>query len=125
MQTFLSVEAAEPDVYMGLGSLAYALAKADGSLQPEELATVRRLFANEFYGDLALRAFLLQEYHDESVENAYGFATRRLTASRHVLDDDLKEHLLSVLRQVAEACPGDSGTERALLRKLKGDFRRL
>lgn len=125
MQTILSIEAAEPDVYMGLGSVAYAVAKADGKLQAEEMETVQRLFSTELYGDLALRSFLLQEYHDESVESAYAFAMRRLNASRHVLDDELMEHLVGVLKQIADACDGTPAGERALVRRFRRDLRKL
>ncbi len=125
MQTILSIDAAEPDVYMGLGSAAYALAKADGELQSEEVDTIRRLFENEAHGDLALRSFLIQEYHDESEETAYAFAMRRLSASRHVLDDTLKKHLVWVLKHVAAADPNGSYQAHEWLRRFQRDLSRL
>ena len=125
MKKTLSIEAAEPDAYMGLGSVAYAVAKSDGKLQSEELETVRRLFSTELYGDLAIRSFLIQEYHDESVEAAYAFAMRRVVASRQVLDGDMIKHFVSVLQQVADSSDGTSAGEKALIRRFQRDIDKL
>jgi hypothetical protein len=125
MQTTLSITAAEPDVYMGLGSAAYALARISGKIHAEEVEAIRRLFVYEAYGDLAFRSFLIQEYHDESEETAYAFAMRRITASRHVLDEELKDHLVMLLSHIAGLNPDSAREKRELLQRFQRDLQKL
>ena len=126
MRTNISIEAAEPDVYMGLGSAAYALAKSDGEIQAGEVTAIRKLFKNERHGDLAFHCFLIKEYHDESEEEAYAFAMRRLSASRHLLDDNLKKHLISLLWKIVQSSPKSTcQQEHDLVRRFQYDLRKL
>jgi uncharacterized tellurite resistance protein B-like protein len=113
------------DVYMGLGSVVYALAKTDGCLQPEETETVRGILSQYEFGDLALHAYDVKESYDVSVPDAYEFALRRFAANRLELNDSLKKQFITVLEAVAEAHGGTSRKEAELIRQFRRDLRRL
>ncbi len=125
MKTNMCIDASEPDVYMGIGSVAYVLTKVDGNWQPQKMEMVHKLFAQEPYGDLAVNFFLIQEYQQENPETAYAFAMRRLKASRHVLSQHLKERLVALLRKVAEIDHQITAREHALLCRFQQDIQLL
>ncbi len=113
------------DVYMGLGSAVYALAKTDGCLQPEETETVKRVLAQHPYGDIALSAYSLKEAYNVPVEDAYAFAIRRFTANQEELDEPLKKEFVAILEAVAQAHDDISRKESALIRRFRRDLRRF
>jgi uncharacterized tellurite resistance protein B-like protein len=113
------------DLYMGLGSVVYALAKTDGLLQREETETVRRILSQYEFGDLALHAYDVKESYNVSVPEAYDFALRRFAANRFELNDGIKKRFVAVLEEVAEAYGGTSRKEAELIRQFRRDMRRL
>ena len=117
---------AEPaDVYMGLGSIAYALAKVDGRIQLAEVQTVKELLAGVPHGDLALYAFFLRENCDETVEEAYAFGMRRFANNRKVLTALTKKQFVNILIRIAEAHDDTSRKEQELIKRFRRDLRRL
>jgi uncharacterized tellurite resistance protein B-like protein len=114
-----------PDLYMGLGSVVYALAKVDGRLQAEEDILIRRMLLEEPHGELAMQSFLLREHYNESVEEAYAFGMRRFVANRKEIDGELKKHFVSVLMQAAESNQDVSRKEQELIKRFRRDLRRL
>lgn len=117
---------AEPaDLYLGLGSVAYALAKVDGRIQLAEMQTVKELLAGVPHGDLALYAFFLRENCDESVEEAYAFGMRRFTHNRKALTPLTKKQFVNILIRIAEAHDDTSRKEQDLIKRFRRDLRRL
>ncbi|WP_240163425.1 tellurite resistance TerB family protein [Spirosoma taeanense] len=110
---------------MGLGSLVYALSKLDGSLQREEIQTVRELFASDPHADLVIYAYFIRENTGESVDEAYAFGMRRLMAQRVELNEQTKKRFVSILRRVARAHEGISRQERAFIRRFWHEIRHL
>lgn len=113
------------DLYMGLGSVAYALAKVDGRVQLAEMQTVKELLASVPHGDLALYAFFLRENCDETVEEAYAFGMRRFTYNRKALTALTKKQFVNILIRIAEAHDDTSRKEEELIRRFRRDLRRL
>lgn len=117
---------AEPaDLYMGLGSVAYALAKVDGRIQLAEMQTVKEQLASVPHGELALYAFFLRENCDETVEEAYAFAMRRFANNRKALTETVKKQFINILMQIAEAHDETSRKEQELIKRFRRDLRRL
>lgn len=114
-----------PDLYMGLGSMMYALAKTDGKLQLDEMQTVKELLAREPHGELALYALMLREEYDETVEEAYAFAMRRFTSQRGQINEATKKHFVHLLERVANAHDDVSRKERDIIQRFRRDLRRL
>jgi len=114
------------DLYFGLGSVIYALAKVDGRVQLAEMQTVKELLANVPHnGDLALYAFFLRENCDETVEEAYAFAMRRFANNRKFLTVPIKKEFVSILMKVAESHDDISRKEQELIKRFRRDLRRL
>lgn len=113
------------DLYMGLGSVLYALAKTDGRLQAEETETVRRILSQYEFGELALHAYEVKESYNVSVPEAYDFALRRFSANRFVMNEGIKKQFVAVLEEVAGAHGGISRKEADLIRQFRRDLRRL
>lgn len=113
------------DLYMGLGSVAYALAKVDGRIQLAEMQTVKELLADVPHGDLALYAFFLRENCGESVEEAYAFGMRRFTHNRNALTPLTKKQFVQILIRIAEAHEETSRKEQELIKRFRRDLRRL
>jgi hypothetical protein len=69
------------DLYIGLGSLAYAVAKSDGYLSEKEKEHLETILQNEEHGPIALFAFQLKHSSNARLEEAYQFAFRRFVAA--------------------------------------------
>lgn len=116
---------ASPDLYMGLGSIVYALTKLDGRLQLEEMQTVKELLASLPHGDIALYTFFLRENTEETVAEAYAFGMRRFIDKRDELDDVKKKHFVDILIRVAAAHDDVSRKERLFIQQFRREIRRL
>jgi uncharacterized tellurite resistance protein B-like protein len=115
----------QQDLYIGLGSMAYALAKTDGRLQIEEFEALKQLLTKETHGQIALYILDLQESHGIKADEAYQFALRRFQENRRDLDDSMKKKFMHILEQVANAYGGISRKENDLLRQCRKDLRRM
>ena len=105
--------------------MAYALAKADGHLQTEELDTLKDLLAKEPHGEIAIYVLNLQDTHGMKVQDAYQFALRRFQENRRDLDESTKKKFVRILERVAEAYEGTTRKESELLRQCRRDLRKL
>lgn len=113
------------DLYLGLGSVVYALAKVDGRIQLAEMQTVKEILAQMPHGDLALYAFFLRENCNETVEEAYSFAMRRFSSNRKLITESLKKQFVNTLLRVAESHDEVSRKEQELIKRFRRDLRRL
>lgn len=125
MENRIDTETENPDLYLGLGSMIYALAKVDGRLQLEEMQIAKEILANEPHGSLALYALMLREDYDETVDEAYAFAMRRFVNHRAQLTDATKKHFVTILQRIANAHDDTSQKEQAMIQQFRRDLRRL
>jgi uncharacterized tellurite resistance protein B-like protein len=116
---------ANTDLYMGLGSMIYAVAKSDGKFQLDEMQTAKEVLADEPHGELALYALMLREEYNETVEEAYAFAMRRFTNQRQHLTETTKKHFVLILQRIANAHDDTSRKEQDLIQRFRRDLRRL
>ena len=110
------------DLYLGLGSLVYALARADGLLQPREIALIRDLLRREPHGDVALCSFTVREYHHDTVEEAYEYGVRCLQSNPGGLTPERRQHFLTILEEVARIDGHVCAAESSILTRFKTDF---
>jgi uncharacterized tellurite resistance protein B-like protein len=115
----------QQDLFIGLGNLAYAVAKADGKLQKEEEQVFSGLLLDQTHGDIALFALRLKNKLNWLPEEAYHFAFRRFAANIQDFSSWQKKQFFHILHQVAQASQGISKAERALLRRIQVDLGRL
>lgn len=113
------------DLYIGLGSMAYALAKADGRLQTEEVILLQQILLEEPHGEVALSVVTLHDRYGVKSEEAYQFAFRRFATNRCELNESLKKKFLGILQHVAESFEGVSRKEQEILRRCRKELTRL
>ena len=113
------------EISLGLGSVVYALAKADGHIEPDEANRLRELLTRQPHGDLAWYAFQLHLHQDRKCREAYGYALRRFRNNRHELDELQKARFVEILEQVAAADANVAKRELALIDQFQHDLRAL
>ena len=113
------------DVYMALGSLVYAIAKADGHLHPMESKAIRQLLEQEPFGDVARCSFTLREFQGETADQAYAFALRHFQTNRIFMDESRKADFLWIAESIAHAHNSVAVAEQQLINRLRADFKTL
>ncbi len=110
------------ELYSGLGSLMYAIAKSDGKCHSEEYKVVEEVFGLEPFGDVAYYSFQNKEAYRTDPEKAYEFALRRFKENSNAFDKQEKEEFIRILERLALAHNGISEKEEALLERCKYDL---
>lgn len=113
------------ELYMGLGSALYALAKTDGHLQPEETEMLKTMLMGEPNGAAVLEAFNVHDQYNVHTEEAYAYAFRRFDANRKSLDEETKKWFVQIMEKVADAYDGVSRKENDFIRRFRRDLNRL
>jgi len=114
---------------MAMGSLAYAVAKADGQIHPEEKDTIKKiaqevLFSEDLSNDYIDRMFEKMETAKISVNDAYDYAIDVLEANKYEFDfyDSIKQKCLRFMELIANAFQGTSSSELNLINRFKQDI---
>jgi uncharacterized tellurite resistance protein B-like protein len=115
----------QQDLYVGLGNLAYAVAKADGHIHQQEEEALQDILRNQSHGEIALFAFKLKDKINAKPEEAYQFALRRFASNTKEFSRRQKENFFHILLQVAKASQGMSAVEGGLLNRIRIDMGRL
>lgn len=119
-------------IYKAMGSLAYAIAKADGHIQDEEKLTIQNLAQQEFElsdmdNEWIKNMFSSLEKEGIGIEDAYQFAIDTLEATRYdfEFDEKMKKKCLRFMERTAEAFSGTSIDERIIINRFKKDMTRF
>jgi hypothetical protein len=114
------------NIYYALGSLAYAIAKADGEIQKEELNIIRKnaqeiLFSEDISNDFVDEIFDKLESKHISVEDAYNYAIDLLEANKYEYDfyDSMKKKCILFLESIAGSFERESLKERNIIEEFK------
>ena len=127
------------DYYTALGQLVYAIAKADGSIQTEEVGKIFNFVISQLIdleaksgrGRDALLAFNTEkEFHrlqdnNVSVKEAYHEFSEFLDAHKKDFDEEMKLTCLNLMENVALAHNGIEPPERALIDKAREKIQNL
>jgi uncharacterized tellurite resistance protein B-like protein len=121
------------NIHIAIGSLAYAIAQADGTIQPAEKETIRKLAQQELDntdqadGGWITRMFEKLEQADIPLEEAYNYALDTLNANRYDYDftEVEKRKCLHFLEKISEAFEGISDEEQAVLERFKQDMQQF
>lgn len=112
-----------------MGSLAYAVAIADGEIQEEEKNMIRKLALEEFELsdiDNAWITNMFEELESKniSLDEAYQYAMDMLESNRHDYDFDegVRKKCLRFIERTAESFDGVDINERQILNRLKTDL---
>lgn len=106
-----------PDVWMGLGSVLYALSTIDGKSQKEEIRAIYEILADGPEGELVLCGFFLRAKFQYSPTEAYETGLRRMKgAGLSLLSRERRKRFITILLRVARAHGGVSRSEGRFIR---------
>jgi uncharacterized tellurite resistance protein B-like protein len=116
------------NLHTAIGELAYAIARADGTIQKEERTKFQNIIAdgltNKDYdfdvADIIFQILDKDKYID--AKTSYDWAMKEIRMNSHYLSPELKETFIHVLEQIAEAYPPVTRKESELLENFKKDI---
>lgn len=125
--------------YTALGQLVYAIAKADGTIQTEEIGKIFNFVISQLVeleektgrGKEALLAFNTEkEFHrlrneNKTVKEAYQQFAAFLEANKEDFDEKMKTTCINLMENVALAYNGIEPPEKALIEKAKKKIKHL
>lgn len=119
-------------IYKAMGCLAYAIAVADGAIQPEEKKTIKKMVLDEFELsdiDNAWINNMFEELEEKAihVDEAYQYAIDTLESNRFAFDFDeaMKKKCLRFVERTADSFDGIDSNERNIISRLKKDLARF
>ena len=112
-----------PEIYYGLGNVAYALVKADNQLHRVESLETRMLLLEQPHGELAMQSFQANECYKLSVEDAYSNAFGRFRTHKNQFTKSLRKQFLKIIRALAQADNCVSAKEFEFIKKFRNDLK--
>lgn len=120
---------AKQHLYYALGSLAYAVAKADGKVQNEEKELVKKI-VNEGtkheidfnYTDII---FHILQKDNMGFKEVYIWAMRSFEIGKYHFTADMKTEFIDVITKVAEVFPPNNEDEKIMLARFGADIEKL
>lgn len=120
------------NIFKAMGSLAYAIAVADGEIQPEEKSTIKKLVLNEFdLSDIdnAWITNMFNELEEKQItlEDAYQYALDTLESNRFAFDfdEEMKKKCIRFIERTADSFDGIDNNERQIIKRLKTDLNKF
>ena len=117
------------NIHIAMGSLAYAIAKADGVIQEEEKVMIKQLAQKEFElsdadNEWISNMFNQLEKDNIGLDEAYTYAIDTLNANRYDFDftDSIKSKCVKFMEKVSESFDGISGEEQMIIDRFKADM---
>lgn len=114
------------NLHYAIGELAYAFAKIDGKVNPEERKKFEQIIRqgfkeNNYNFDVSDIIFKILDKDKRDPETAYNWAIHELKTNSHYLSPALKSCALKIMREIAEAFPPFTKEERELFERFKKD----
>lgn len=118
------------NIHYAIGELAYAFARVDGKVNPEERKKFEQIviegFKQKDYNyDVSDIIFKILDKDKKDAQSAYDWAIRELKVNSHYLSPELKDCALRIMRAVSEAYPPFTKEERELYERFKKDIEPL
>jgi uncharacterized tellurite resistance protein B-like protein len=115
------------NLHYAIGEMAYAIARADGSVQKEE----RQKFHDIVAAELRMKdqgfnisdiIFKIMDKDKTSTKDAYDWAMGQIRVNSHYLSPQLKETFIKVIEKVAKAYAPVTIDETDIIEKFKKDI---
>lgn len=119
------------NLYFALGELAYAIAKADGTIQKEEKQMLHDIVTEEVKKnhnidfDYSEIIFTIMGKDNTDSESSYEWALHEMKLNSHYLKPELKVKFQKILEKVAEAFPPVTPQEQKLLDRFQDDLKTI
>lgn len=118
----------EQNLHTAIGELAYAIARADGTIQKEERKKFHDIVAAELYckdydfdvSDIIFQILEKDKFIDS--KTAYDWAMKEIKTNSHYLSPELKKTFVKVIEKVAKAYPPITTDEINLIERFKKDI---
>ena len=119
------------NLHSAIGELAYAIARADGTIQKEERQKFHDIVAAELrckdydfdISDIIFQILDKDKYIDS--QTSYDWAMKEIRLNSHYLSPQLKETFIKVMEKVAKAYPPVTNEEKEILERFKKDIEPL
>ena len=108
-------------LFEAFGELIYAVAKIDGTVQPEEVEKLKALFQYKTGGDEVIWSFNYENRNNNNVKDAY---EKALGVMIEYGPYDGYPELIRILSEVAKASNGIDESERFLISRFEEDLLR-
>lgn len=114
-------------LHYAIGELAYAVARADGSVQKEERKKFHDIVAAELRSkhaafDVSDIIFQMMDKDKTDSATTYKWAMDEIKLNSHYLSPELKKTFICVMEKVAKAFPPVTVKEQDLISKFKKDI---
>lgn len=123
---------AKENIHRAMGSLAYAIAVADGSIQTKEKEVILQLARKEFQlsetdSEWINAMFTQLETQQIGLNDAYAYAMDILEANRHDydFDDATKTRCLAFMKKIADAFGETDYKEMSVIDRFETDIARF
>jgi uncharacterized tellurite resistance protein B-like protein len=118
------------NLHYAIGELAYAVARADGKVQPEERKKFQaiveaELRCKDFNFDLSDIIFKIMDKDQHDSQTVYNWAMHEIRTNSHYLSPALKETFIRVMEKVAKAYPPVTDKERSIIEQFKKDIENI
>jgi hypothetical protein len=118
------------NIHYAIGELAYAFARVDGKVNPEERKKFEQIVSNGFkhhnYNfDVSDIIFKVLDKDKRDFQSAYDWAIHELRTNSHYLSPELKACALKIMLDISEAFPPFTKEERALYEQFKREIEPL
>jgi uncharacterized tellurite resistance protein B-like protein len=118
-------------LHFAMGELAYAVARADGTIQREEREKFHEIIEEEVRAqgyDFNVSDIIIQVLDREKVvdaETAYDWALKEMRINSHYLSPEMKESFTRIMEKIAQAYPPVTAEEQELVNRFKKDMQSL
>lgn len=116
------------DLHSAIGELAYAIARADGTIQMEERKKFHDIVAAEMrckhydfdISEIIFKVLDKDKYID--TQTSYDWAMKTIRLNSHYLSPELKETFIKVMEKIAKAYAPVTINEMDLVAQFKNDI---
>jgi uncharacterized tellurite resistance protein B-like protein len=118
------------NLHYAIGQLAYAVAHADGVVQPEERQKFQNIVEAElrcrdYDFDLSEIIFKIMDRDNHDSKTVYQWAMNEIRNNSHYLSPELKRTFVKVMEKIARAYPPVTDSEQRLIDQFKKDIEPL
>lgn len=115
------------NLHYAIGELAYAVARADGKVQPEERKKFEaiveaELRCKDYNFDLSDIIFKIMDKDQHDSKTVYNWAMHEIRTNSHYLSPAMKETFIRVMEKIAKAFPPVTDAERTIIEQFKKDM---
>ena len=115
------------NLHYAIGQLAYAVAHADGKVQPEEREKFHAIVEAEmrckdYSFDLSEIIFQIMDRDRHDSKTVYDWAMNEVRMNGNYLSPQLKQTFIKVMEKVAKAYPPITTNEKSIIEQFKKDI---